>query len=71
MFVFFKQENTYCRFIQQILSIYVWGCFSRYGVGLLKKIYGHLNSHKYQSEIISDIDIMGQSLVFPVKEFIF
>ena len=48
-------------------QIHVWGCFSRYDVGLLKKIDSHLNSHKYQSEIISDIDIMGQCLVFPAK----
>ena len=45
--------------VQHDSQIHVWGCISRYSVGILKKIDGHLNSHKYQSEIISDIDIMG------------
>lgn len=52
------------------VQIHVWGCFSRFGVGILKRIHGTLNSETYQNKIINDIDVVGKCLVFPLHRFI-
>ena len=52
-------------------QVHVWGCFSSNGVGLIKRISGHVNAQKYTENIINDIDVIGKCLVFPEKQFIF
>ena len=57
--------------VQHSPQVLVWGCFSRNGVGLLKRIDSTLNAKRYQKEIIHDIDTIGKCLVFPKRNFIF
>jgi transposase len=52
-------------------QVHVWGCFSRYGVGILKRIRGNINSTVYQDVLINDIELIGKCLVFPERNFIF
>lgn len=59
------------KMVQHCNQVHVWGCFSIFGVGMLKKIEGNLNSKKYQSEIINDVDVIGKCITFPQKNFIF
>lgn len=58
------------KFVLHGAQIHVWGCFSRFGVGILKRIHGTLNSESYQNKIINDIDLVGKCLVFPLHRFI-
>lgn len=68
-----ERLNPAC--IQPVLrhgpQVHVWGSFSLYGTGVLKRVEGQLNAEKYQREIINDIDIIGRCLVFPQRSFIF
>jgi transposase len=57
--------------LQHGAQVHVWGSFSRFGVGILKRINGNLNSKNYQDLIVNNIDITGQCLVFPLPNFIF
>jgi len=47
------------------------GCFFRFGVGILKRIQGKLNSEAYQNKVVNDINIVGNCMVFPLRRFIF
>jgi transposase len=71
----FSYESLSPRCTKKVMQhgpqVHVWGCFSKFGVGVLKRINGNLNAEKYQKEIINDIDIVGQCLRFPEKSFIF
>ena len=46
------------------------GCFLRFGVGILKRIQGKLNSEAYQTKIVNDINIVGNCVVFHLCRFI-
>jgi len=52
-------------------AIHVWGCFSRNGVGILKRIRDNMNSTVYQDILTNEIDLIGKFLVFPQRSFIF
>ena len=52
-------------------QVHVWGCFSRNGVGNLKRIQGNMNSIVYQYILTNEIDLIGKCLVFPQQSFIF
>jgi len=52
-------------------QVHAWGCFSRFGVGILKRIRWHINSTIYQDSLVNDIDEIGKCLVFPLKSFVF
>jgi transposase len=52
-------------------QVHVWGSFSRFGVGILKRIRGNINSTIYQDLLVNDIDQIGKCLVFPLQSFIF
>lgn len=52
-------------------KVHVWGCFSRFGVGILKRIRGNINSKVYQDLLVNDIDLICKCLVFPLQHFIF
>jgi len=52
-------------------KIHVWGCFSSNGVGILKRISGTMNAEQYQRNILKDINIIGECLVFPEQKFVF
>jgi len=56
--------------IQHGAKVHVWGCFSRFVVGILKRIQGKLNSEAYQTKIVNDINIVGNCVVFPLRKFI-
>ena len=50
--------------------MHVCGCFSRFGVGILKQIQGKLNFEVYQTKIVNDINIVVNCVVFPQDRFI-
>ena len=56
--------------IQHGTQVHVWGCFSRFGVGILKRIQGKFNSEAYQTKIVNDINIVSNCVVFHLPMFI-
>jgi len=58
------------KIIQHGAQVHVWGCFSRFGVGILKRIQGKLNSEAYQTKILNDMNLVGHCIVFPLRTFI-
>ena len=47
------------------------GCFSRNGVGILKRIQGNMNWTVYQDILTNEINLIGKYVVFPQRSFIF
>jgi len=52
-------------------KVHVCGCFSRNGVGILKRIRGNMNSIVYQDILTNEIDLIGKCFLFPQRSFIF
>jgi len=52
-------------------QVHVWGCFSRNGVGILKRIQGNMILTVYQDMLTNEIDLIGICMVFPQRSFIF
>ena len=60
---------NYC--VKNPLGVLVWGAISSKGVSQLKLVKGNLNSERYQREIICDIKMQCECLMFPQKNYIF
>ena len=52
------------------VSVQVYGTISSRGLSLLRKVNGNMDSAKYQSDIIHDIEMTSECAVFPQKEYI-
>ena len=53
------------------VSVQVWGAISSRGLPLLRKVNGNMDSAKYQSDIIHDIEMIWECVVFPQQGYIF
>ena len=53
------------------VSVQVCEAISSKFVSLQKKVYGNMDSANYQSDIILDIEILCECIVFPQKGYIF
>ena len=49
-------------------SVQVYGTISSRGLSHLRKVNGSMDSAKYQSDIIHDIEMTSECYVFPQKE---
>ena len=53
------------------VSVQVSGTISSRGISLLRKLNGNMDSAKYQSDIIYDIEMACECVVFPQKGYFF
>ena len=69
----FERYSTICtrKVIGHGTQVHVLRCFSRNGVGILKRIRGNMNSTVYQDILTNEIELIGKFLIFPQKSFIF
>ena len=52
-------------------QVHAWGCYSRNGVEILKRIRGNMNSTVYQDILTNEINLIDKCLVFPRRSFLF
>ena len=52
-------------------SVQVWGAISNRGLSLQRNVNGNMDSAKYQSDIIHDIEMTCECVVFLQKGYIF
>ena len=51
-------------------SVQVWGAISNRGLSLQRNVNGNMNSARYQSDIIRDIEMTCECVVFLQKGYI-
>ena len=59
------------RCVKNPLGVMVWGAISSKGVSQLKLVNGTMNSKAYQDNIINDIKLQCECIMFPNKYYIF
>ena len=75
--VFWRKQNEkyHAKCIQTTVkpsgSVQVWGAIKHRALSLLRKINGNMDSAKYQRDIIHDIEMACECVVFPQKGYIF
>ena len=52
-------------------SVQVWGAISNRGLSLQRNVNGNMNGARYQSDIIRDIEMTCECVVFLQKGYIF
>ena len=57
--------------VKSPVSLQVLGTISNRGISLLRKLNGDMDSAKYQSDIIHDVEITREWVVLPQKGYIF
>ena len=57
--------------VKSPVSVQVCEAISDRCISFQKKVNGNMDSAKYQSDIIHDIEILCECVVFPQKEYIF
>ena len=57
--------------VKLLASVQVWGAISNRGLSLQRSLNGDMDSAKYQSDIIYDIEMACECVVFLQKRFIF
>ena len=63
--------RTTCYAVKSPVSLQVWVATSSRGLSLLRKVNGNKDTAKYQSEIMHDIEMKCECVVFPQKGYIF
>ena len=53
------------------VSVQVWGAISNRDLSFPRKLNGNMDSAKYQGDVIHDIKMVGECVMFPQKEYIF
>ena len=70
-----QTEKYHANCIQAIVksqvNVQVCKAISSRCISLQRKVYGYIDSANYQSDIIHDIEILCECVVFPQKEYIF
>ena len=56
--------------VKSPVSVQVWGAISSRGLSLLRKVNGNMDSANYQSDIIHDIEMTCEFIVFWQKGYI-
>ena len=59
------------RCVKNPFGVMVWGAISSKGVSQLKLVNGRMNSKYYQENIMNDIKLQCECVMFPGKEYIF
>ena len=57
--------------VKSPVSVQVWGALSSRGLSLLRKLNGNMDSARYKSDIIHDIEMACECVLFPQKGCIF
>ena len=55
----------------KIVRVQVWGAIKHRALSFLRKINGIVDSAKFQSDIIHDIEMICECVVFPQKGYTF
>ena len=53
------------------VSVQVWRAISNRDLSFLRKLNGNMDSAKYQGDVIHDIKMVGECVMFPQKGYIF
>ena len=53
------------------VSVQVWGAISNRDLSFLRKLNGNMDNAKYHGDVIYDIKMVGECVLFPQKGYIF